>query len=244
EVDVLAGVVGPEGLHAHVAGERGDAVLGRADELGAALGGGAVGERQAVDAPAGPVPGLQDDHRPPGGDEWAAGGQAGHPGADHDDVAGVGGVGGGGAAGAGRRRAGGGGGPARGSGGGGGACSERSRAAVRPASPAPTTTTSAEEAEEAGAVRAAADGAAAAEAAAPAAAPAAARAPVPSSLRRLTRVTGSSWGSPGAGMDDHTVGHAKAARAPKSRHLHVLGRAGSGLAPPPQRPGAGSALES
>src|SRR5690606_19747848 len=129
EVDVLAGVVGPEGLHAHVAGERGDAVLGRADELGAALGGGAVGERQAVDAPAGPVPGLQDDHRPPGGDEVAGGGQAGQPGADHDDVGGGGGGGGGGAGGGGRRRGGRGGGPGRGSGGGESACAEQSAAA-------------------------------------------------------------------------------------------------------------------
>ena len=89
EVDVVAGVVGREGVDADVLGQRGDVVLGGADELGAALGDDAAAEVDVEHAPAHAVARLEHDDRPAGGDEVARGGQAGEPGADDDDVGGA-----------------------------------------------------------------------------------------------------------------------------------------------------------
>ena len=74
EVDVVAGVVGRERFDAHVLGQRGDTVLGGADELGAALGDDAVAQVDADHAPAHAVARLEHDDRPAGGDEVARGG--------------------------------------------------------------------------------------------------------------------------------------------------------------------------
>jgi hypothetical protein len=78
--------VGREGVDAHVLGQRGDAVLGGADELGAALGDDAVAQVDVDHAPAHAIARLEHDDRPAGGDDVARGGQAGEPGADDDDV--------------------------------------------------------------------------------------------------------------------------------------------------------------
>ena len=84
--EVVAGVVGREGLHAERVGERLDAVLGGADELAAALGDAAVRQVEPDDPAAHAVAGLQDDDRLAGGHQVAGGGEAGQAGADDHDV--------------------------------------------------------------------------------------------------------------------------------------------------------------
>ena len=56
------------------------------DHLAAELDQPAVGERGLLDAAAGPVAGLQDDHVGAARDQVAGGGQAGQAGAENDDV--------------------------------------------------------------------------------------------------------------------------------------------------------------
>ena len=83
---VLALPVGGEGLDAELGGQRGQAVLRRADPLGAHLDDVPAADVLVQDPPADAVAGLHDDHGGAGRGRRARRGQPGQAGSDHDEV--------------------------------------------------------------------------------------------------------------------------------------------------------------